>query len=274
MKYRRFRRLGPINKPIDPNIFSSSTKILQYFQERCFRPRRLRLRRRKLPHEHPPGERIPWSNLFAYNMFLRPDEKELLDFNRTGPSSAPRLPCRIGRRRHPAAQLRHHQFHEKQIIIGGTGYTGEIKKGIFSVLNYVLPKERGVLWPCTAPPTSAKTAIPPSSSACRHRQNYPLRRPGPPPDRRRRITAGRMKASSTSREVLRQTIGQAKKRTSDLQRHQTRRHPGEHPFLRRHPHPQLRERRHHGEYPRFLSHPPHRQCAGAVCRHPSKIYSF
>ena len=31
------------------------------------------------------------------------------------------------------------------ILIGGTAYTGEIKKGIFSVLNYILPQERDVL---------------------------------------------------------------------------------------------------------------------------------
>lgn len=31
------------------------------------------------------------------------------------------------------------------ILIGGTGYTGEIKKGIFAVLNYILPHEKGVL---------------------------------------------------------------------------------------------------------------------------------
>jgi phosphoenolpyruvate carboxykinase (ATP) len=30
-------------------------------------------------------------------------------------------------------------------LIGGTGYTGEIKKGIFSLLNYLLPHEKGVL---------------------------------------------------------------------------------------------------------------------------------
>ncbi|RMD70159.1 MAG: phosphoenolpyruvate carboxykinase (ATP), partial [Bacteroidetes bacterium] len=36
-------------------------------------------------------------------------------------------------------------FSEREILIGGTGYTGEIKKGIFSVLNFVLPHDHGVL---------------------------------------------------------------------------------------------------------------------------------
>jgi phosphoenolpyruvate carboxykinase (ATP) len=36
-------------------------------------------------------------------------------------------------------------FTKKIILIGGTGYTGEIKKGIFSVLNYVLPQHRNAL---------------------------------------------------------------------------------------------------------------------------------
>jgi phosphoenolpyruvate carboxykinase (ATP) len=36
-------------------------------------------------------------------------------------------------------------FAHKTILIGGTGYTGEIKKGIFSVLNYVLPHDKDVL---------------------------------------------------------------------------------------------------------------------------------
>jgi phosphoenolpyruvate carboxykinase (ATP) len=31
------------------------------------------------------------------------------------------------------------------ILIGGTGYTGEIKKGIFTILNYILPQHKGVL---------------------------------------------------------------------------------------------------------------------------------
>ena len=36
-------------------------------------------------------------------------------------------------------------FSKKIIIIGGTGYTGEIKKGIFSVLNFTLPVQKNVL---------------------------------------------------------------------------------------------------------------------------------
>jgi phosphoenolpyruvate carboxykinase (ATP) len=36
-------------------------------------------------------------------------------------------------------------FTKQAIIIGGTGYTGEIKKAIFSVLNYLLPTENEIL---------------------------------------------------------------------------------------------------------------------------------
>jgi hypothetical protein len=36
-------------------------------------------------------------------------------------------------------------FTQKTILIGGSGYTGEIKKGIFTVLNFVLPHQKNVL---------------------------------------------------------------------------------------------------------------------------------
>src|SRR5690606_21863625 len=47
-----------------------------------------------------------------------------------------------GTRQHNFAVI---NFTKKMIIIGGTGYTGEIKKGIFSVLNFILPHEKNVL---------------------------------------------------------------------------------------------------------------------------------
>ena len=88
----------------------------------------------------------PWSNLFVYNMFLRPTEKELNNF--TPDWSIINVPSFMadaktdGTRQHNFAII---NFTDKNILIGGTGYTGEIKKGIFSVLNFILPHEKNVL---------------------------------------------------------------------------------------------------------------------------------
>jgi len=88
----------------------------------------------------------PWSNMFAYNMFLRPNEDEIRDFqpewhviNAPGFMAIPEVD---GTRQHNFAII---NFTKKMIIIGGTGYTGEIKKGIFSVLNFILPYDKDVL---------------------------------------------------------------------------------------------------------------------------------
>jgi phosphoenolpyruvate carboxykinase (ATP) len=88
----------------------------------------------------------PWSNLFAYNMFLRPTKNELKDFApewniicAPGFKADPKID---GTRQHNFAVI---NFTRKMILIGGTGYTGEIKKGIFSVLNYILPQEKNTL---------------------------------------------------------------------------------------------------------------------------------
>lgn len=89
---------------------------------------------------------FPWSNQFAYNMFLRPTDEEIENFHpewhlvcAPGFMADPEID---GTRQHNFAVI---NFTKKMIIIGGTGYTGEIKKGIFSVLNYILPHERNVL---------------------------------------------------------------------------------------------------------------------------------
>jgi phosphoenolpyruvate carboxykinase (ATP) len=87
-----------------------------------------------------------WSNLFVHNMFLRPTEKELTRF-------APEwhILCAPGFHADPSEDgTRQHNFSiidlkRKIIIIGGSGYTGEIKKGVFTVLNFILPHQRNVL---------------------------------------------------------------------------------------------------------------------------------
>ncbi len=87
-----------------------------------------------------------WSNMFAYNMFLRPTEEEITtflpDWHIVCAPGFMADPAIDGTRQHNFAIL---NFTKKMILIGGTGYTGEIKKGIFSVLNYILPHEKNVL---------------------------------------------------------------------------------------------------------------------------------
>ena len=88
----------------------------------------------------------PWSNMFAYNMFLRPTATELDGFD---PEwlivNAPGFMADAavdGTRQHNFAIL---NFEKKIALIGGTGYTGEIKKGIFSALNFILPVFKNTL---------------------------------------------------------------------------------------------------------------------------------
>lgn len=89
---------------------------------------------------------FPWSNLFANNLFLRPTSEEIADFTPEWHIvCAPDFkadPAIDGTRQHNFAIL---NMTRKIILIGGTGYTGEIKKGIFTLLNYILPHEKGVL---------------------------------------------------------------------------------------------------------------------------------
>lgn len=88
----------------------------------------------------------PWSNLFCYNMFIRPEEKDLENFEPTWHIiQAPGFkadPETDGTRAENFAVI---SFTHKTILIGGTGYTGEMKKGIFTILNYELPTRSHVL---------------------------------------------------------------------------------------------------------------------------------
>ncbi len=88
---------------------------------------------------------FPWQNLFASNMFLRLKESEITDFNHDwlilAAPGCMANPETDGTRQENFAAI---SFTKKTIIIGGTAYTGEIKKGIFSVLNYLLPMEHNV----------------------------------------------------------------------------------------------------------------------------------
>ncbi|MBK7426162.1 MAG: phosphoenolpyruvate carboxykinase (ATP) [Saprospiraceae bacterium] len=88
----------------------------------------------------------PWSNQFAGNMFIRPEAKDLENFDPDW-----KIICAPGFEANPVVDGTNRgnfsiiNISKKLILIGGSGYTGEIKKGIFSVLNYLLPTVHGVM---------------------------------------------------------------------------------------------------------------------------------
>lgn len=89
---------------------------------------------------------IAWQSHFCKNMFIRPDETELEDFS---PEFTIINACKISADDYKELGLNSPVFvifnlEEKMAIIGGTWYGGEMKKGIFSVMHYLLP-QKGVL---------------------------------------------------------------------------------------------------------------------------------
>ena len=86
-----------------------------------------------------------YQNLFANNLFLRPEVADPGSQPEWTIIAAPGFHADSepdGTRQHNFAVL---NFTRKIILIGGTGYTGEIKKAIFSVLNFILPHQHKVL---------------------------------------------------------------------------------------------------------------------------------
>ena len=139
---------GNINKPFDPNKFDALlNKMTDFIKDKKVYVRDAfvgadkshRLRVRVI-------NTLAWHNLFAYNMFLRIEPYQCVDFD---PNfvvlCVPEFkadPQVDGTRKSNFAII---NFTKKMIIIGGTAYSGEMKKGVFSVLNYLLPLKENVL---------------------------------------------------------------------------------------------------------------------------------
>lgn len=87
----------------------------------------------------------PWSNLFVSNMFLPLNPETTQGSPDWLVIQLPSFQADPATDGVPHPQFSIVSFTERMILIGGTGYTGEIKKGIFTVLNFLLPAEHGVL---------------------------------------------------------------------------------------------------------------------------------
>lgn len=92
-----------------------------------------------------------WHNLFARNMFIHATEEELQ-------SHEPEFTVIDAPRFHSIPEIdgTHGEtfifvnFAKKLILIGGTSYAGEIKKSIFSIMNYLMPFKNVLPMHCSA----------------------------------------------------------------------------------------------------------------------------
>jgi phosphoenolpyruvate carboxykinase (ATP) len=140
---------GKINKPVAPDAFDRlQNEIENYLSGKeiyvrdgyvCADPK-YKMNVRTITE-------YPWSNMFIYNMFLRPDEKELENFQEEwlvlcAPGYIAKDPESYGIRQGNFSIL---NFTKKVALVGGSAYTGEMKKGIFSALNLILPTDKNVL---------------------------------------------------------------------------------------------------------------------------------
>ncbi|TMD11627.1 MAG: phosphoenolpyruvate carboxykinase (ATP), partial [Chloroflexi bacterium] len=94
---------------------------------------------------------LAWHSLFARNLFIRPTADEQMtfepDFTVISLPSVKADPQRDGTRSETFILV---NLGRRIVIIGGTGYAGEIKKSIFTALNYLLPAQGVFPMHCSA----------------------------------------------------------------------------------------------------------------------------
>ena len=92
-----------------------------------------------------------WHTLFVYNMFLRPSDEELSSFEpQFEVLHAPEFQADPAVHGTKSGTFIVINFAERTVLIGGTRYAGELKKSIFSVLNYLLPSQGVLSMHCSA----------------------------------------------------------------------------------------------------------------------------
>ena len=144
---------GAVNKAMETEHFASlQNRLLAYLQGKdlfiqdCFAGA-------------DPAYRLPirvitetaWHNLFARNMFIQAKAQELAEhtpqFTVINAPNFHAVPDVDGTRSVVFIVI---HFGQKLVLIGGTQYAGEIKKSIFTVMNYLLPQKQVLSMHCSA----------------------------------------------------------------------------------------------------------------------------
>jgi phosphoenolpyruvate carboxykinase (ATP) len=144
---------GKVNQPFDPLKFENLyARMLAYLQGRdlfiqdCYAgaDSNYRICVRVITE-------TAWHSLFARNLFIRPNQDELAsfipDFTIINLPNFHAVPDLDGTRTDAFIIV---NFARRLILIGGTSYAGEIKKSVFTILNYLLPHKKVLSMHCSA----------------------------------------------------------------------------------------------------------------------------
>ncbi len=142
------------NKPISEEVWNSlkETTLKQFHGKKlyvmdafCGANENTRIRIRVITE-------VAWMAHFVKNMFIRPSEEELKDFE---PDFVMLNACKTVNEEWVEQDLNSDVYvafnlKERRAVVGGTWYGGEIKKGFFSVMNYYLPLKGIAAMHCSA----------------------------------------------------------------------------------------------------------------------------
>jgi phosphoenolpyruvate carboxykinase (ATP) len=147
-------RKGSDNKPISKEVWNDlltisqkqlSNKDLYVTDAYCGANPNTRIKIRVISE-------VAWQSHFVKNMFIRPSEEELLDFE---PDFVMLMASKTVNHKWKEHRLNSEVYiafniTDKIAVVGGTWYGGEIKKGFFSIMNYYLPLEGIASMHCSA----------------------------------------------------------------------------------------------------------------------------
>ncbi len=157
---------GKVNKPISVEKYEAIKKVVceHLSHHDIFVVHGLAGAQRKYTRKITVITEIAAQALFSTQMLVRPNKQELENYGEPDfiVLSAPLVkldPKKYDINSEAAVLI---NFEERKIVIAGTAYSGEIKKSIFSVMNYLMPTEEGVLpmhSSCNMDPVTGDTAV-------------------------------------------------------------------------------------------------------------------
>ncbi len=140
---------GSVNRPISRENFNSiRDQVIQYLNDKeVFVFDGLAGADRKYTRKFRVINELASQNLFIHQLLVRPDESELESYGDPDYTIlvAPGFKCDPEKDHVNSEAAIMIDYEAHYIVIAGSGYAGEIKKSVFSTMNFVMPKEENVL---------------------------------------------------------------------------------------------------------------------------------